>query len=105
MLSAEDNHAINRVNTDLQTLQFLEGYTFVSKTALTNTCYGDVCPITVFRVVMAKSLISQADVLTAIKDQLTLAQVVCGDVNAAASVTLAKLEKQTAPWNILVWFD
>ena len=51
---------------------------------------------------MAKPLISQADVLTVIKDQLTLAQVVCGDTNLDVFAALAKLEKQTAPWNSLV---
>ena len=101
-LSVEENQAINRINTDLQTLQFLEGHTFVSKTTLTNTRYGDVCPITVFRVVMANPLTSQADVLTVIKDQLNLAQVVCGDANFEAFTVLAKLEKQTTTWNSLV---
>ncbi|MGB3916310.1 MAG: aminotransferase class V-fold PLP-dependent enzyme [Thiothrix litoralis] len=78
-LSPADNRAINVINQQIQEMQFLRGSTFVSKTTLTNTRYGQDCPVVVFRVILANPLTTQADIHQVLEDQLGIAQAVCGD--------------------------
>ncbi|CAA6828358.1 MAG: Unknown protein [uncultured Thiotrichaceae bacterium] len=80
-LCAEDNLHINAINAKIQETQFLQGSTFASKTTLTNTRYGNECQITVFRVIIANPLTTQADIFEMLENQLMIANVVCGDKN------------------------
>lgn len=80
-LSPADNEMINDVNRRIQETQFLHGATFVSKTTLTNTGYGQDCPIVVFRVILANPLTTQLDIHHVLEDQLKIAQEICGDDN------------------------
>lgn len=78
-LSPADNQIINDINQKIQQTQFLRGTTFVSKTSLTNTHYGQDCPIVVFRVILANPLTTQSDIHQVLEDQLEIAQEICGD--------------------------
>ena len=79
VLTVADNQHINTLNQQIQERQFLRGSTFVSKTTLSNTHYGQNCPIMVFRVILANPLTTQADIHRVLEDQLDIAREICGD--------------------------
>ena len=80
-LSHADNQAINNINQQIQETQFEQGSTFVSKTTLTNTRYGNKCPTVVFRVIMANPLTTQADIFQVLENQIHIANEICDDQN------------------------
>lgn len=77
-LSIQDNNEINSFNRLLQEKQFLKGNTFVSKTTLTHSQYGEE-GILVFRAVLSNPLTTQADLCEVLKDQLFIAYEINSD--------------------------
>ncbi|NEQ48308.1 MAG: putative pyridoxal-dependent aspartate 1-decarboxylase [Leptolyngbya sp. SIOISBB] len=71
-LTAADQVRINQMNEQLQKAQRQAGRTFVSRTTVYLSRYGD-CPIVALRVVIANPLTTEADIDAVLQDQLTLA--------------------------------
>jgi putative pyridoxal-dependent aspartate 1-decarboxylase len=71
-LTAADQVRINQINEQLQKAQRQAGRTFVSRTTVYVSRYGD-SPIVALRVVIANPLTTEADIDAVLQDQLTLA--------------------------------
>ncbi len=72
-VSDEDQEAINRANVRLQEEQRRRGETFVSRTTLRVTKYGENRPISALRVVLANPLTREAHIDATLEHQVKLA--------------------------------
>lgn len=67
-LTAEDQRRLNALNRTIQSRQAASGGSFVSRTTLTNTKYGDEQPVAVLRSVLANPLTNQSDIDAAVAE-------------------------------------
>ena len=77
MLTASDNETINEINQKLQRLQRKAGSSFVSRTTLHATTYGNEIPIVALRVVIANPLTTEADINEVLNYQTEIAGRIC----------------------------
>jgi glutamate decarboxylase len=73
-LSLFDNESINKFNERLQVAQRERGRTFISRTTLNSTRYGDKTPIVALRAVIANPLTNERDIEAVLDDQASLAR-------------------------------
>ena len=73
VLSQTDNIAINRFTERLQKAQRQAGRTFVSRTTLHNTRYGDQASVVALRAVIANPLTMESDIDAVLADQTAIA--------------------------------
>jgi glutamate decarboxylase len=80
----------------LQDQQFLLGNTFISRTTLLFTSYGDNVPIVAMRAVIANPLTDEADLEAVLEDQLTTGDIVLKQKSMSFSQVLKLLFHQTS---------
>jgi len=73
-LTPEDNQLINDWNTALQKIQRQSGNSFVSRTALSTTCYGPEPAIISLRAIFANPLTTLSDIELVLNEQLQIAR-------------------------------
>ena len=72
-LTESENQIINVTNERLQRLQRKSGHSFVSRTTLATTQYGDSWPVVALRAVIANPLTTEADIEAVLDHQIRLA--------------------------------
>ncbi|MCP5048238.1 MAG: aminotransferase class V-fold PLP-dependent enzyme [bacterium] len=92
----EDQYVINSINEVLQDQQFLKGDTFISRTTLLYTRYGDNEPIVVLRAVISNPLTDENDLAAVLEDQVTTGDIVLKQQTMSFSEVLKLLFHQTS---------
>ena len=72
-LTISEQEALNEINQKLQRLQRQAGSSFVSRTTLSATAYGDLTPVVALRVVIANPLTTEADIVEILNEQVGIA--------------------------------
>jgi hypothetical protein len=72
-LDKSGNWQINLFNERLQKAQRQAGHSFVSRTTLDTTCYGNELPIVALRAVIANPLTTELDIDAVLNEQIALA--------------------------------
>ena len=72
-LRASDQESISRFNELLQKAQRHAGHSFVSRTKLDASCYGEATPLAALRAVIANPLTTESDIDAVLDEQVKIA--------------------------------
>ncbi|NEQ79118.1 MAG: amino acid adenylation domain-containing protein, partial [Moorea sp. SIO2I5] len=94
-LSNDDIQKINKINIQIQKEQFEQGLTFVSKTTLMDTAYGQGQEIVVFRTVLSNPNTTTTDLHIVLEDQLKIANQIEAKSIRSTDTEVSILQKET----------
>lgn len=97
MLTFEDNYVINSINEVLQDEQFHQGRTFISRSILRQTSYGDM-DIVILRAVISNPMATEKEIEELLQDQMEIGRYILTKRQFSFPEVIKLLYQQTSSY-------